>query len=146
MRLGKRPSERSRELIQGLEKLVFLQSKKPHILWVIGYALVARYCFRSRGNSPRLVLLYFQIINFKSIPRKKSKLLSSVQSSCSVVSNSATPLTTACQASLSITNSRSLPKLMSIESVMPSNISSSHPLLSLSPPELNLSQHQGLFK
>ena len=88
LRLGKRPSERSRELIQGLEKLVFLQSKKPHILWVIGYALVARYCFRSRGNSPRLVLLYFQIINFKSIPRKKSKLLSSVQSSCSVVSNS----------------------------------------------------------
>ena len=33
----------------------------------------------------------------------------------------ATPWTTACQASLSIPNSRSLPKLMSIESVMPSN-------------------------
>ena len=33
----------------------------------------------------------------------------------------ATPWTTACQASLSITNSWSLPKLMSIESVMPSN-------------------------
>ena len=33
----------------------------------------------------------------------------------------ATPQTTACQASLSITNSRSLLKLMSIESVMPSN-------------------------
>ena len=32
-----------------------------------------------------------------------------------------TLLTTACQASLSITNSRSLLKLMSIESVMPSN-------------------------
>ena len=32
-----------------------------------------------------------------------------------------TPWTTACQASLSITNSQSLPKLMSIESVMPSN-------------------------
>ena len=31
------------------------------------------------------------------------------------------PITTACQASLFITNSRSLPKLMSIESVMPSN-------------------------
>ena len=37
----------------------------------------------------------------------------------------ATPWTAACQASLSITNSRSLPKLISIESVMPSNISSS---------------------
>ena len=33
----------------------------------------------------------------------------------------ATPQTTACQASLSITNSRSLLKLMSIESVMPFN-------------------------
>ena len=33
----------------------------------------------------------------------------------------ATPWTTACQASLSITNSRSLLKLMSIELVMPSN-------------------------
>ena len=33
----------------------------------------------------------------------------------------ATPGTAACQASLFITNSRSLPKLMSIESVMPSN-------------------------
>ena len=32
-----------------------------------------------------------------------------------------TPWTAACQASLSIANSRSLPKLMSIESVMPSN-------------------------
>ena len=44
-----------------------------------------------------------------------------VQVSHSVVSNSATPWTVARQASLSITNSRSLLKLMSIESVMPSN-------------------------
>ena len=36
-----------------------------------------------------------------------------------------TPWTTAHQASLSITSSQSLPKLMSIESVMPSSISSS---------------------
>ena len=36
-------------------------------------------------------------------------------------SHSATPSTTALQASLSITNSRSPPKLMSIESMMPSN-------------------------
>ena len=46
---------------------------------------------------------------------------SSVQFSCSVVSDSATLWTAACQVSLSITDSRSLPKLMSIESVMPSN-------------------------
>ena len=45
---------------------------------------------------------------------------SSVQS-LSHVRLFATPWTTACQASLSITNSRSLPKFMSIESVMPSN-------------------------
>ena len=37
------------------------------------------------------------------------------------MSDSATPWTAACQASLSITSSRSLLKLMSIESVMPSN-------------------------
>ena len=45
----------------------------------------------------------------------------SVQSSCSVLSDSATPWTAARQASLSITSSQSLLKLMSIESVMPSN-------------------------
>ena len=45
----------------------------------------------------------------------------SVQFSCSVLSNSATPWTAAHQASLSFTNSRNLLKLMSIESVMPSN-------------------------
>ena len=42
----------------------------------------------------------------------------------------ATPWTTARQASLSITNSQSLPRLMSIESVMPSNhLILCHPLL-----------------
>ena len=44
----------------------------------------------------------------------------------------ATPWTATCQASLSITNSQSLLKLMSIESVMPSNhLILSHPLLLL---------------
>ena len=45
----------------------------------------------------------------------------SVQSRHSVMSEFATPWTATCQASLSITNSQSLPKLMSIELVMPSN-------------------------
>ena len=45
----------------------------------------------------------------------------SVQFTCSVLSDSVTPWTAACQASLSITNSRSLLKLMSISLVMPSN-------------------------
>ena len=59
-------------------------------------------------------------------------LPSSVQFSRSVVSNSATPQTAVCQASLSITNSRSLLKLMSIELVMPSNhLILCHPLLLL---------------
>ena len=55
----------------------------------------------------------------------------------------ATPWTAARQASLSITNSRSLLRFMSIESVMPSN----HLILSSpSPPTFNLSQSQGLFQ
>ena len=45
----------------------------------------------------------------------------SVQFSRSVMPNSATPWTATCQASLSITNRQSVLKLMSIESVMPSN-------------------------
>ena len=51
----------------------------------------------------------------------KQLLKTSVQVSHSVMSDSATPWTTACQPSLSITNSYSLLKLMYIESVMPSN-------------------------
>ena len=49
------------------------------------------------------------------------KWLLSVQFSRSVMFNSATAWTAARQASLSITNSQSLLKLMSIDSVMPSN-------------------------
>ena len=44
-----------------------------------------------------------------------------IQFSCSVMSDSATPRSAAGQPSLSITNSRSLLKLMSIDSMMPSN-------------------------
>ena len=58
-------------------------------------------------------------------------LILSVQFSCSV-SLFETPWTAAHQASLSITNSQSLLKLMSIESVMPSNhLILCHPLLFL---------------
>ena len=54
-----------------------------------------------------------------------------------------TPWTTAHQAYLSITNSQSLPKLISTESVMPSNhLILCHPFLL---PPSNF-QHQGLFK
>ena len=66
---------------------------------------------------------------------------SSVQS-LSCVQLLATPWTAACQASLSITNSQSLLKLMSVELVMPCN----HLILSSPSPALNLSLHQGLFQ
>ena len=61
-----------------------------------------------------------------------------------IVSDSATPWSASCQASLSFTISRSLLRLMSIEFVMPSN----HFALCYppSPPAFNLSQHQGLFQ
>ena len=68
-------------------------------------------------------------------------MFSSVQS-LSRVRLFATPWTAARQASLSITNSRSLLKPMSIES---DAIQPSHPLSSPYPPALNLSQHQGLL-
>ena len=55
----------------------------------------------------------------------------------------ATPWTAAHQASLSITNSWSLLKFMSIKLVMPSNHLILSPLSSPSPPAFNLSQHQG---
>ena len=59
---------------------------------------------------------------------------SSVQFRSSVIFNSAVPWITARQSSLSITNCRSLLKLMSIESVMPSShLILCHPLLLLPP-------------
>ena len=64
-----------------------------------------------------------------------------IQFSHSVMSNSVTPCTAACQASLSITSSLSLPKFMSIESVMPYNhLNLYHPLLLLppSPPSIRV--------
>ena len=59
----------------------------------------------------------------KEITKYLTVQFSSVQFSCLVVSDSLRPHEshTARQASLSITNSRSFPKPMSIESVMPSN-------------------------
>ena len=54
----------------------------------------------------------------------------------------ATPWTAACQASLSITNSQSLLRLMSIELAMPSN----HFILLSPSPAFNFPQHQGLFQ
>ena len=77
-----------------------------------------------------------------SAVQQSELLISSIQS-LSHVQFFVTLWTAAHQASLSITNSGSLLKLMSIELVMPSN----HFILpSPSPPAFNLSQHQGLFQ
>ena len=68
-------------------------------------------------------------------PQAVSQSVSSVQS-LSRVQLFAAPWTAACQASLSITNSQSLLKLMSIESVMPSNLLTLCRLLLLLPQSL----------
>ena len=68
-----------------------------------------------------------------------SKLVHVVVQPLSHVRLFATLWTAACKASLSITISQSLLKLMSIESV--AVIQPSHPLSSPSPPALNLFQH-----
>ena len=74
----------------------------------------------------------FMFITFYFARRGSKSFISSVQS-LSCVRLFATPWNAARQASLSITNSRSLLKLMCIESVMPSNhLIFCHPLL-LSP-------------
>ena len=83
---------------------------------------------------------------YSKINRKKI-----VQFSCSVVSDSLRPpWTAACQASLSITNSQSLLKLMSIESVVPSkHFILCHPLLllpSIFPSIMVFSNELGLFQ
>ena len=72
-----------------------------------------------------------------------------VQFSCSVMSHSLRPpWTAACQASLSITISRSLLRLTSIESVMPSShLILSHPLLLLPPipPSIRVFSNESTF-
>ena len=73
---------------------------------------------------------------------------SSVQFSCSVMSDSATPWTAARQASLSIINSQTLFKLMSIESAMPSSyLILCHPLLLLPPifPRIRIFSNESVF-
>ena len=77
----------------------------------------------------------------------KLHIFSSVQFSCSVVSNSeTTPWTAAHQYSLSITNSELAQTHVHrvSDAIQPSHPQPSHPLSSPSPPAFNLSQHQGL--
>ena len=88
-------------------------------------------------HGPAINIFLFQtlILCLASLCIRHSDILrfwGSVQFSRSVMSDSATSWTAACQASLSITNSWSPSKPMSIESVMPSNhLILCRPLLSL---------------
>ena len=116
-------------------------------------------------NIPMLMLIYWMLTTMLSKLLKKGKQVFSEQwedvsivyiitsrnseqfssvKSFSRVQLFVTQWTAAHQPSLSITNSQSLLRLKSIESVMPSNhlILLSFP----SPPAFNLSQYQGLFK
>ena len=89
--------------------------------------------FLCATSTPHLILLRHtkNILLGIPWPSSGSVQFSSVQS-LSHVRLFATPWTTARQASLSITNSQSLPKLISIESVMPSNhLIPCHPLFFL---------------
>ena len=98
----------------------------PHLYSIVTVPICI--CINNVGGFP---FLYMHSCNYYLDFLVIAVLTSeSVQFSHSVVSNSVTPWTAAQQASLYITNSQSLLKLMSIESVMPSNhFILCHPLL-----------------
>ena len=86
--------------------------------------------------------------NFKKFVKITKRLFSSVQL-LSHVRLFATPWITACQASLSITNSWSLPKLMSTESVMPTShliLCRSLLLLSPIPPKIRVFSNESTLR
>ena len=131
------------------------------LLWVCGRPCVVIYCLpvvKGPPFSSRLGLFWdiysCHVLSWVSrhIPlvpqhpcQQNEGSVSSVQS-LSCVWLFATPWTAACQASLAITNSQSLHKLMSIESLN----QWCHPTISSSvdpsPLAFNVSQDQGLFK
>ena len=110
--------------------------KKVNELYIHTYSHFLKIIFLYKQCSMCSIEVLISYIFYRSVQFSSLQLLSRVQLF-------ATPWTTACQASLSITNSQSSAKLMFIESMMPFNHLI---LLSPSPPALNLSQHQGLLK
>ena len=115
-----------------------------------GYPLPSPGDLPNPGIGPSSPALQVDSLPAESQGKPKSTgvgQFSSVQS-LSCVHLFATPWIAARQASLSITNSRSSPKLMCIELAMSSShlIKPSHPLSSPSPPAPKPSQHQGLFQ
>ena len=124
-----------------------MSTSRPSLLftWSVKVkVLVAQFCQTlcdpmqcSPPGSSVNGILQARILKWAAIPFSTS--VCSVQS-LSHVQLFETPWTAACQASLSITNSWSLLKLMSISDT----IQPSHPLSSPSLFAFNLSQHQGL--
>ena len=126
--------------LQG-HKQIFTQLRNLRV-YIVKEVLLSEFVPYDSGSHPSHTLPGTRLgMSSWSIAKGKSKsgniqmfslsLFSSVQS-LSHVWLFAPPWTAACQASLSIINSRSLPKPMSIESMMPSNyLILCHPLLLL---------------
>ena len=104
-------------------KCTQLASPQKRITWPMHCPLVNRYTVKTQDlNHIEDITIYACILHKSFFPQitSPSHSVSSVQL-LSRVQLSVTPWTIAHQVSLSITNSRSWLKLMSIESVMPSN-------------------------
>ena len=119
------PGSSAREILQArilkvgchahLQGTFLIQGSKLHLLW-FPHCRQILYCWATE-KAP-LGIYYETHVQFSSVQSLSHVWLFVI------------PWTAACQASLSITNSQSLPKLMSIESVMPSNhLILCHPLL-----------------
>ena len=102
-----------------------------------------RLLFSTVSDKKSMISLIHIVYCFSLATFKIFSLSCSSGQSLSHVQLFVTPWTAALQTFLSITNPQSLLKLMSIESVMPSNHLILGPLLS---PAFNLAQHQGLFQ
>ena len=114
-------------------KAKYSRALSPQLFVVVVQSLsCVQFCDPMDCSKPGFPVLHHLLNSFSSVQ------------SLSRVQLFVTPWTAARQASLSITNSQSLLKLMFIESVMA--IQPSHPLPSPSPPAFDISQHQGLFK
>ena len=115
----------------------------PNMLLKISREIISERMNRRNQSKTNNQLWIWQVteVKFDSV---KSNIVSVTQFSHSVVSDSATPWTTACQATLSITNSQE--STQTHVHWVGDAIQPSHPLSSPSPPALNLSQHQDLFK
>ena len=110
---------------------------------------VANCKFKGSSVHMRPLSLLTTTSNSGYSPNHLSSVQFSSAQSLSHVWLFATPWSTACQASLSITNSRSLPKPMSIELVMPSNhLSLFCPLLLLPPipPSIRVFSHESALR